>query len=352
MSAKCSPPPAVDPESWRRLLSVANVFAASKPWEVVSDADVVGLEDPATGETRIACLLGNAGQVFGAVFHRRGSGLRWLLNSISDAPDEPGPEIAEGIDCLKLEFGFRRALDKEDLAVLKATQFKPAGKGRAWPQFRSWEPGWHPWFISQAEAEHFLNDLPRLIRFCDLFRANPNLFKDRIPGEIPFLPNPLHDRPLTVADLNWRPVIPPPGNDLAAFKPSDEQWNKVRALARDPTATYEFDCRLLPGASFIDQGRPCMGRCALLMDQRSDLILGAEMLSGAILAGECAGQGLVKVLLQAKTLPGRILIQSARLQAALEPLCHDLSIHLDPVPALTSIEKARWSLSQHLRAKL
>src|SRR5579864_2188669 len=103
---KLAPPPPVAHETWRQLLSLVTAFAASKPWEVVSDADVVGLEDLKSGETRICCVLGNAGQIFGAIFHRRGAGLRWLLNTVSDSPDEPGPEIAEGIDCLKLEFVF------------------------------------------------------------------------------------------------------------------------------------------------------------------------------------------------------------------------------------------------------
>ncbi|MBM3835998.1 MAG: hypothetical protein FJ403_22585 [Verrucomicrobia bacterium] len=68
---KLAPPPQVAPETWRSLLDAASAFAAAKPWEFVWDTDVVGLIDPANGETRVGCVLGNAGQVYAAVFYRR-----------------------------------------------------------------------------------------------------------------------------------------------------------------------------------------------------------------------------------------------------------------------------------------
>ena len=152
MSAQLAPPPSVAPETWRALSAAAKSFAALKPWETIYDSNVVGLTDPVTGEARIGCVLGNAGQVFGAVFYRRPAGLRWILNILDEAPDEPDLACAEGIDCLKLEFVPKRELEKEDLAVLQAAGFKPAGRGSVWPQFRAAEPGWHPWFINQAEG--------------------------------------------------------------------------------------------------------------------------------------------------------------------------------------------------------
>ena len=48
---KLVPPPPVAPETWRALLTAAADFAALEPWENMYDSDVVGLIDPATGET-------------------------------------------------------------------------------------------------------------------------------------------------------------------------------------------------------------------------------------------------------------------------------------------------------------
>jgi len=144
---KLAPPPPVATETWRALLAAASDFAARQPWESMYDSDVVGLIDPVTGETRIATVLGNAGEVFAAVFYRHAAGLRWILQMLDDAPDPEDFNTADGMDCLKLEFVPKRELCKEDLAMLKAAGFKPAGKGSVWPQFRSSDPGWHPWHI-------------------------------------------------------------------------------------------------------------------------------------------------------------------------------------------------------------
>src|ERR1700720_3255578 len=206
---KLAPPPPVAPESWRASIAAAADFAALAPWEFCCDSDPVGLLDPFTGETRIGHVLGNGGEVFAAVFYRR-AGLRWILSMLDSTPDPEDLNHADGMDCLKVEFVSKRDLWKEDFAVLKAAGFKPTGKGPVWPQFRSSEPGWHPWHVNQSEADQLLADLPRLTAFCKLFEQHPGLFDDRAPTEIPFLPANLPDCPLTPRDLEWRLLTPPP----------------------------------------------------------------------------------------------------------------------------------------------
>jgi hypothetical protein len=203
---KLAAPPLVAPETWRALLAAATEFAALEPWEFACDCDLVGLIDPVSGETRIGHVLGNAGEVFAAVFYRR-EGLRWILSMFAEESDPLDANVADGMDCLKVEFVPKRELDKDDLAVLKAAAFKPAGRGCVWPQFRSSEPGWHPWYIHQTEAEQLLADLPRLTAFYRLFEKHTGLFDDRAPTEIPFLPGALPSRLLTPEDLDWRPLL-------------------------------------------------------------------------------------------------------------------------------------------------
>jgi len=79
------------------------------------------------------------------VIYRRAAGLRWILQMLGDTPAVEDFNNADGLDCLKLELVSKRELEKADLAMLKAAGFKPAGKGVVWPQFRSADPGWHPW---------------------------------------------------------------------------------------------------------------------------------------------------------------------------------------------------------------
>jgi len=289
--SKIAPPPPVAPETWRALLAAAAGFAALEPWEFTADSDPVGLIDPITGETRIGHVLGHAREVFAAVFYRRG-GLRWILAMLSDSPDPECLNTVEGMDCLKLEFVSKRELWKEDLAMLKAADFKPAGKGPVWPQFRSSEPGWHPWHLNQTEAEQLLVDLPRLTAFCKMFSEHPDLFVDRDATEIPFLPVPLPDRPLAPKDLDWRPLLLPPLAGLEPFQAPAAQLKELHALERQPGLACEYDCTLMPGGSFYENGRPCFGRFSLLVEKQRGMVLGMNVASGALTPGEAAGPGV------------------------------------------------------------
>lgn len=347
MPTKLAPPPPVAPETWRALLAAAADFAAIEPWGFAYDSDAVGLIDPVTGETRIAHVLGNAGEVFAAVFYRR-AGLRWILAMLGDLPDPEDLNNIEGMDCLKVEFVPKRELAKEDLAVLKAAAFKPAGKGRVWPQFHSSEPGWHPWHINQTEAEQLLADLPRLTAFCKLFEQHPDLFDKRDATEIPFPPVPLPDRALTPEDLDWRPLLPPPVTGLDPFRASADQLEKLRALKRQAGLVCEFDCTMMPGGSFVENGRPCFGRFSLLVEEQRGLVIGMDVASGALTPGEAAGRTLVNALLMGKSLPEKIFIGGSRLQPVLQPLCDELQIQLWPASSLPALEEAIESLSQQM----
>jgi hypothetical protein len=348
---KFTPPPPVAPETWRALLAAAADFAALQPWECMYDSDVVGLIDPATGETRIAAVLGAAGSIFAAVFYRRAAGLCWILQLLDETPDIEDLNSADGMDCLKVEFVPKRELWKEDLAILKAAAFKPAGKGSVWPQFRSADPGWHPWHINQAEAGQLLADLPRLNAFCKLFKQHPGIFDNCEPAEIPFLPAVLPDRALSPKDLDWRPLLPPPVSGLDSFQPAADQLEKLRALKRAPGTACEFDSSLLPGGSFLENGRPCFGRISLLVEQKRGLVLGMSVQSGALTPGEAAGRGLVESLLKAGELPEKIIIGGSRLQPVLQPLCDALQIQLRPVSSLPALQAAVASLSQQMLAR-
>lgn len=346
---KLASPPPVAPETWRALFTAAAEFAALEPWRFASDSDAIGLIDAATGETRIAHVLGNGGEVFAAVFYRR-AGLRWILTMLDGTPNPEDLNIAEGMDCLKVEFVSRRELSKEDVASLKAVAFKPTGKGPVWPQFRSAEPGWHPWHINQAEANQLLADLPRLTAFCKFFEEHPGLFDDRPPTEIPFLPATLPARALMPKDLDWRPLVLPPFTGFEPFHPSAAQLEKLRALTQKPGLACEFACTVLPGASFCENGRLCFGRCGLLVEKQRGLVLGVAIKSGALTPGEAAGRSLIESLLAAKSLPAQIFIGGSRLQPALQPLCDELQIQLCPSLSLPVAEEAIAALSQHLLA--
>jgi hypothetical protein len=277
--------------------------------------------------------------------------MRWILSMLDDQPDPEDLNTVEGMDCLKVEFVPKRELTREDLNLLKTAGFKPAGKGCVWPQFRASEPGWHPWYINQTEAEQLVADVPRLTAFCKMYEQCPDLYDGRTPTEIPFVPAVLPDRPLAPSDLDWRPFLPPPPPDLQAYQPAVVELEKLRVLKRAIEMTCEFDLTMFPGSSFYENDRPCFGRCSLLVETQNGLILGTALQSGALSVGEAVGRGFIETLLMAGTVPVEIVIGGSRFQPVLQPLCDALQIRLRPASTLPFLEQAVASLGQFMSGR-
>ena len=344
---KFAPLPPVDPSTWRALLALAVEMEELAPWEFAADTEWVGLEDAGGRDYRLANVLGNAEEVFAAVIYQR-TGIGWLLKVLDDDFDPEDLNAAVGMDCLKLEFVTKRELVKADLAVLKAVDFKPARRGCSWPQFRSSIPGWHPWHISQAEAELFLQDLPRLIAFCRLFENHPSMYEGRSPAELPFLPAKLPDRPLTLADLDWRRCLRLPEPPLSAFTPTEEELNRLLKLPRSPGLVFEFDSSLTPGASFTENGRPCLGRTALLVDSRVGIVIGAEVTPGGVAPGVSTGEVFVSLLLKSPQLPSKLMIRNPRWGPVVEKVCGALGIEIQIAKRLPALEEVEAGLQRFL----
>jgi hypothetical protein len=345
MSARFAPAPKINVETLRALVAAASDFAGRSPWDHACDTDVVGIADPITGESSIACILGNAREVFGAVFYRRPAGLRWMLDVLDDSENAFSLQAIDSIDALKVEFVPKREMLKEDLALLKTAEFSPAGRGAVWPQFRSIEPGWLPWFINQSEAEQLLANLPRLAGFASLLKSQPDLFEGRAPREIPFVPHPLPPRPLTADDLDWRLLVASPEPHVS-FQPRPDLLARLQALSRDPNASYEYACSLTSG-SVMQNGRPCYSRVSLLVERRG-LVLGVELSLATESFAVSAGDGLAQGLLKNGRLPKQLLVPGSEFQTILQPLCDSLGIQLKPSSRLPTLERAMTSLLQFM----
>jgi hypothetical protein len=343
MTSKLAPPPAIARETLVALIAATTEFAAAKPWEIMADCDVVGLTDSVTGGIRLALVLGNGGEVFGAAFYRGATGIRWLLNALNSPEDCLSLAAVEGIDAIKVELVPKRELLKGDLELLKTVNFKPSGQGRVWPQFQSSIPGFMPWFVDQTEAEQLLADIPRLTKFHALLCQHPNLFEEHLRGQIPFLPSPMPSRPLVVADLDWRPVVVAP-ESFEPFAVTGEQLASLKSLEPVPTSTFEFGCSVMPGSSVLEHGRPCYSRISLLVEHRRGIVLGFELSLSSAPFSQSVGLGLVNTLVKNRFLPGKILIDDQRLEPILKPLCSSAGIKLTLSKELEALAEAKASL--------
>ncbi len=345
-----APPPPILPETSRSLLAATRELAELAPWRFATDSQPVGLRDPATGEARIGCIFGRAREVFAAVFYRR-RGVAWYLSMLAGDGDSGIKEDGEGFDCLKVGWVTKKELWKEDLAALKEADFKPKGTGHVWPMFRSVGIGWQPWFIDPAEANQLLADLPRLTAFYRLLEKHPDLFAGRSAREIPFVPLALPDRPLEPKDLGWEPMVPAPEPEPFPYLATLDELSALRGLGRLPELELEFAARIVFGASFLEAGRPCLARLALLVERQEGFVVGTVLESAALDPIDMAGRALVELLVKAGVLPGVLLVRNPRYPPAFAELCSPLGIRIRLAKDLPKLEECFAGISQALKSQ-
>src|SRR5262245_5827031 len=142
-------------EEWRALYREAIAFRDLEPWEWMWDSDVFGVQDPESSEIGYCCVMGQLGEHFALGVYRGSRGLagHWEMRLQAREPEagEDPMEILLLQDCLMASFEDRKLLTPEDLGVIKQLGLKFRGPN-AWPQFRSYRPGYEPWYLTGEEA--------------------------------------------------------------------------------------------------------------------------------------------------------------------------------------------------------
>ena len=103
----------------RPLLEAALQFKRMTPWDKMCDTDFVGCRDERTGELRVSCVLGAAGEVFGMVSYRGVEGLGLVHAFLTQEGELRREQILNGMNCLKMEFCYKREMcsDEEPLSI-------------------------------------------------------------------------------------------------------------------------------------------------------------------------------------------------------------------------------------------
>jgi len=331
---------AVPTPIWQELFKAATELAAMKPWEFASDGDLFGLTDPVTNKVRIGHILGNAGMVFGAVIYRD-RGIGWLLATLQGDFEQAPDSAIESMDCIKLEWVVRGELSKTDKEALALAGYKAKGRGPIWPQFRSSQPGWYPREIEAAEAKILVGDLKQLTVLLRIFKADPSPFNGRSLSEIPFLGDQDSKGALCQEDVEWLTLVLSPEHGQGPIEPLPaELFERLKKLSRAKDRSVEFDARVLPGISLMEDGKPCFARMSLLVASDSGFVESFDVQPATSCGPNSAQLDLAALLLKIEFLPGQLLVARGQRHAGIEILCKRLGIGLKLVRSLPLVDEA------------
>lgn len=143
--------PKVRKEIWKKLYDAAIRFREAAPWEFFGDDEVFAVKDPGTGEIGYCTFLGSLGEMFALCVYRGEEGLATYQGLQNEEIDPERDDLFAINNALMAEFTDRGKLDKEDLRIIDDLGYGFKGS-EAYPAFRSYLPGYAPWFLTESEA--------------------------------------------------------------------------------------------------------------------------------------------------------------------------------------------------------
>ncbi|MEZ4771203.1 MAG: hypothetical protein R2844_22635 [Caldilineales bacterium] len=334
-------------EEWRRLYEAAIAVKALGPWMWMYEDDLFAVEDPETGELGFVSVMGAAGEHFAVAVYRGGAGLRGFM-AMQDAGEAMNAELALSTPQIQASFENRDLLTAEDRAVIKSLGLKFRGRN-AWPWFRSYRPGFYPWYLNGEEARTLACALEQLLIVAPRFRDDDTLFYSEA------------DRGLLVraasaaaGELVWTERYQREfSSDVtpAVSKIETALIERFKAAPKQQM-TIELDVFMLPHP--VRDGkddRPKYIYQLLLVEAKTGYVLGFEMMQVETSLEEMwAGLPslLVRQLVQLGLHPALLKARPGLVCDLIRPLAQELGVTLQRSTRLPMLDSARKSLVRYM----
>jgi hypothetical protein len=299
----------------------------------MSDADLFGVQDPATGEIGYCSIMGELGQVYALALYPGDKALQGYLKLQSGDLDLEDSETLHVQTCLMASFEDRNRLDKTDYDIIKRLGLKFRGRA-SWPQFRCFLPGYLPWYLTAKEARFLTLGLQQAVDVSQRAKEDENLLwpdedESRILIRVIGKGNAWED---TYHDI---PFLEDTGPVLG---PVDEiRLRRIKKSAARIAETWEIDAFYFPNA-VAEGGRPYFPKALIVMDHDTGMAL-HHFLGPPEDYYEDFRNELLTLFEKTKKIPDRILVDKAENQTILEPIAAGLGIRLDSVDWLPGAEE-------------
>ena len=315
--------------------------------------------------------MGNVGEYEAVGVYPGAEGIYGFIDFQLDPSASPDRLIE--IPQIQLSFSESKFLEKRDRALLKGVGLKFTGTK---PLFRSYRPGFLPWFITLKEARLLIHALSQTLgmtkRFAEQSITFPSNADSGGDGETePFLVRVSRQEDTSHKEGTSRKDVTEPRK---ASSPSGLVWeDQIKRIPRPtrppieiringglladlkslPLSAMQLEADLFIGPAMIGkpQERPLALYMLMLADRGSRLIFGLEALTAEHSLNTMYAsvpEKVVELFWRAKVLPKQIIVRSVLLLNLLEPLEKELEIQLRCANKLPSIDKAARSMTKWL----
>ena len=327
-------------QEWKDLYEAAIQFKKMKCWDWMWDSDIFGVQNPVNGEIGYCCIMGGAGEHFALAVYQGSEGLNGYLALQS------GIKLSlQGIlslqKLLMASFEDREFLQKEDFQLIKKFNLKFSGPN-SWPLFRSYQPGFHPWYLTGEEARYLTLCLWQAIDVSLRFKDDPKKITSPMGNRYLVRVSKKGKTGLSWRDM-WMEPLPLQKGEIIVEPVDEVRLEKIKRRIPNRQGVWEVDYFYYSEPIREKEERPFYPYITLWVDQHSGFILSYDLAEPAKCMSEFQ-RNFFKLAEKRKILPREILVKREETLKLLEPITSELGINLKMVKKLKMLEEAQESM--------
>ncbi|MBI4489359.1 MAG: hypothetical protein HY694_09765 [Deltaproteobacteria bacterium] len=330
---------------WKNLYDAAIAFRDIACWEWMSDSDIFGVQNPETGEVGYCCVLGQLGEVFGLAVYLGSEGLEQHRKIQSGKIHAGSPEFAYSQSCLTAWFGDRNDLDQADVKVVRELGLKFRGSN-VWPQFRSLQPGYLPWYLTESEAKYLAVSVEQAREVALCLDKDPNWLS--APGKNHYLVRVPVDRDGGWSwESRWLNPAPMAKSKVRSYPLDEVRLRWIKNTGERRQGIWEVGAFYMP-TPVEGEERPYFPYSILCADHDSGSILGTALAEPSDWETEFSSC-ILDCIEEHDLLPSALWVRKEELRELFEPLASRLDIEVQLIRKLPAIDRARRAMLKYFK---
>jgi hypothetical protein len=330
-------------EEWRNLYKSIVELKDISPWEWLEESDLFAIQSPETNEIGFVSVMGMIGEHYAISVYLGEKGLYGFWNLQQSAPDMISHQMLLEIPQLQASFENRTFLHSKDRDLIKTLGFTFRGK-QSWPMFRSYRPGFFPWFLNSDEARFLRSVLDQTIDVSLRAKKDRSLLRFGRDDNYLLRKGIRKEGKLVWQDSRLKVLPPAPCQiEISVNMLAVENLRKIAP----GSITLEIDLFMSTEPVKEKDMRPYYPYILMLIDADSGMTVGAQILQPLPTLETMWGtvtSEVIEVLVRLQLRPQKILVNSELLYQLLSYVDEKLDIPVELAAELPNISHARASL--------
>lgn len=321
-----------------RLYEAAIAVKEMAPWKWMTEEAVFGVQNPETGEIGFVSVMGTLGEHYAIAVYLGREGLSGFWKVHNEQIDYP--EELLHVPHLQASFENRSELTKQDRDEIKELGLRFRGR-HEWPMFRSYRPGYFPWYLEAEETQFLALVLEQLVEVAPRVRGNRKLLY--VEGYDAYLVRVAKEDEEGLTWEDGRKEMPPVEPKPIPLSMNLQALEHLKSLPQSDTR-IEMDLFLFPARIGKRGERPRCAFMLLVVEGKQGLVLGSEMLEPDPTIEAMYGMvplTIVALLANMGLVPKEVRVRTHVLEQLLQPLVEELGFEVKRSRRLPALDQAK-----------